>query len=161
MAKPPGSAETTITLFGGSDPLDRALSDQLGRRGCKTHFVTVPTGWLRSATHAIMRLDTDAGVDALKALAETDEPRSHVIAVCPEQTDPAESDRLRDMCRACGSHHDVSLIWHTPLDAGMPVNPAAATALAASVADEMVGHAPGGGPSFVARPVTLEVDPHQ
>ncbi|VXC55311.1 hypothetical protein [Aeromicrobium sp. 9AM] len=161
MAKPTGSTGTTVTLFGASDLLDEALSNQLGQRGCKTHFVTVPSGWLRSATHAIMRLDTTAGAAALEELAETPEPRSHVIAVCPEQIDPAESDRLREMCRACGSHHDVSLIWHTPLGADAPVNRAAATALAVSVADEMVGHSPGGGPSFVARPLTLEVDPHQ
>ncbi len=161
MAKPPGSTGTTVTLFGASDMLDHALSNQLEQRGCKTHFVTVPSGWLRSATHVILRLDTIAGAAALEQLAETQEPRSHVIAVCPEQSDPAESDRLREMCRACGSHHDVSLIWHTPLAAGTPVNRAAAAALAASVADEMVGHAPGGGPSFVARPVTLELDPHQ
>ena len=45
------------------------------------------------------------------------EPRSHVIAVGLEPADPAESDRVREMCRAAGSHHDVSLIWHPPLDA--------------------------------------------
>jgi hypothetical protein len=160
MAKPPGSAETTVTLFGASDPLDHALSMQLGQRGCRTHFVTVASGWLRSAQHAIMRLDTVAGAAALEELAATHEPRSHVIAVCPEPDDPAESDRLREMCRTCGSHHDVSLIWHTPLDAAAPANGAVATALAVSVADEMMDHWPGAAPSFVARPFTPEADSH-
>ena len=162
MTKPPGSTGTTVTLFGDSNAFDHALSDQLGRRGCKTHFVSVPTGWLRSATHAVMRLDTAAGADALKELAETPEPRSHVIAVCPESADASESDRVREMCRACGTHHDVSLIWHTPLAPDVPAaaEPVAevatraartTNALAQTVAAEMAEHSSVGPPAFVAR----------
>ncbi len=159
-----GSTGTTVTLFGDSDSLDHALGTQLERRGCRTHFVSVPTGWLRSATHAVMRLDTAAGADALKELAMTDQPLSHVIAVCPESVDSSESDRVRDMCRACGMHHDVSLIWHPPLDAevtppqGVPSESPATTALAAQVVDEMM-RTPAG-PSFVTRPFLTESDPH-
>jgi hypothetical protein len=160
----PGFTGTTVTLFGDGDPLDHALSDELGRRGCKTHHVSVPTGWLPSATHAIMRLDTVAGAEALEQLAHTRQPRSHVIAVCPQPTDAAESDRVSEMCRACGVRHDVSLIWHPPLDAS-PVPTAhsssettVATALATTVADEMVEHSSVGAPAFVTRPLNLE--PH-
>lgn len=160
-----GSTGTTVTLFGDSAPLDHALSDQLGQRGCKTHFVSVPTGWLRSATHAVMRLDTAAGVDALKELAETEQPRSHVIAVCPEPGTTAESDRVQDMCRACGMHHDVSLIWHPPLVGDVASEHPARTqvttrALAVSVADEMVEHPSVGRPAFVARPFVVEPEHH-
>jgi hypothetical protein len=158
MTNAPGSTGTTVTLFGDSDALDHALSAQLEQRGCKTHFVSVPTGWLLSATHVIMRLDTVAGADALKALAETQQPRSHVVAVCPESDDTSESDRLREMCRACGRHHDVSLIWHPPLEAHLAAprgalagTDLATNALAATVADEMVAHSSVGAPSFVAR----------
>ena len=155
---------TTVTLFGDSAPLDHALSDQLERRGCKTHFVSVPSGWLRSATHVIMRLDTAAGAEALEQLAATPHPRSHVIAVCPDPADASESDRVSEMCRACGVHHDVSLIWHPPLDTEVPARaglmpsntPAVTEALATTVADEMMEHASVGGPSFVARPFVLE-----
>jgi hypothetical protein len=163
----PGFTGTTVTLFGDGDPLDHALSDELSRRGCKTHHVSVPTGWIRSATHAIMRLDTEAGAEALEQLAHTRQPRSHVIAVCPQAVDAAESDRVSEMCRACGVRHDVSLIWHPPLDASPVSTPlsssdtAVAThALATTVADEMVEHLSVGAPAFVARPFLLERHPH-
>ncbi len=154
-----------MTVFGDADPLDRALSDQLSRRGVKTHSVSVPTGWLRSATHAIMRLDTVAGADALEALVETKEPRSHVIAVGLEPADPSESDRVREMCRSCGLHHDISLIWHPPLTSraapqGTASSVVATNALAATVADEVVEHASVGHPAFVTKAVRLEHDLH-
>ena len=172
MTQVPGSATTTVTLFGDNDALDHALSDQLGRRGCRTHFVSVPTGWLRSATHAIMRLDTDAGADALRQLAETPQPRSHVIAVCPEPVDSSESDRVREMCQACGVHHDISLIWHPRLETDMaaalarPADAVAAdakvatNALAVTVAAEMAEHSTVGKPSFVTRPFVVDSGPH-
>ena len=158
----PGSTGTTVTLFGGSDPLDHALSVHLDRRGCKTHSVTVATGWLQSATHAIMRLDTVAGAEAFKQLAGTPEPRSHVVAVCPEPDDAAESDRVRDLCRACGLHHDVALIWHPPLGANSTAAATArtTTALAETVADEMADHLAVGAPAFVTRPFTFDADDH-
>lgn len=163
MKNSPGSTETTVTLFGVSDALDHALGAQLEQRGCKTHVVSVPTGWLRSATHAVMRLDTAAGADALKALADTREPRSHVIAVCPDTGDVSESDRVRAMCRACGRHHDVSLIWHPPIVAAPPAPAEQAVvtqdALATTVADEMVEHSSVGRPAFVTRPLVLEAEP--
>ena len=90
MTIDPGFTRTTVTLFGSSDPLDQALSSQLDQRGCKTHSVTVATGWLQSVTHAIMRLDTVAGAEAFKQLADTPAPRSHVVAVCPETDDVAD-----------------------------------------------------------------------
>jgi hypothetical protein len=163
MNRAPGSTATTVTVFGDNDALDHALGDQLGLRGCRTHFVSVPTGWLRSAVHAVMRLDTAAGVAALEQLADTRQPRSHVIAVCPEPSDAAAADRLREMCRTCGRHHDLSLIWHPPLSpAGVPADKTAATAdaLAATVADEMVEHPTVGTPAFVSRPFELEPGLH-
>ena len=160
MTIPPDPTGTTVTLFGDNDALDHALSDQLSRRGVKTHAVSVPTGWLRSATHAIMRLDTVAGADALQSLVETTEPRSHVIAVGLEPADQSESDRVREMCRSCGTHHDVALIWHPPLtDRSAPQGaaPSVATtnAFAATVADEVVEHASVGQPAFVTKAVQL------
>lgn len=162
---PPGSTGTTVTLFGDADPLDRALSDQLSQRGVRTHSVSVPTGWLRSATHAVMRFDTVAGADALQSLVETTEPRSRVIAVGLEPTDPRESDRVREMCRSCGLHHEVSLIWHPPLPSGGASQGSAASmvatnALAATVADEVVEHAAVGHPTFVTKAVQLEDGRH-
>jgi hypothetical protein len=90
-----------------------------------------------------------------------------VIAVCPESADTSESDRVSEMCRACGMHHDVSLIWHPRLDADVaaPAGTSAAievttNALAETVADEMVEHSTVGQPSFVTRPFVPGSDPH-
>jgi hypothetical protein len=159
MGSAPGLAGTTVTIFGDSRPLDHALSEELNRRGCSTHYVSVPTGWLRSVTHAVVRLDTAAGAAAIKQLATTEQPRSHVVAVCAEPNDVSESERVNEMCRACGMHHDVSLIWHPalatvePPPALPPANAViAADALASTVADEMAERSMLEGPSFVARP---------
>lgn len=159
MAKAAGSTRTTITVFGDNNTLDHALGTELDRLGCRMHFVSVPTGWLRSAAHAVVRVDTAAGADALRELVETSQPRSHVVAVCPVMDDGADAERVRELCRACGLHHEVSLIWHPQLDAGRVDSSdatidakSAATALAASVADEMADHPDVGQPSFVTRP---------
>ncbi len=134
---------TTVTVFGNSDPLDRALNDELGRRGCNTHHVPVTTGWLRSASHAVVRVDSRSGATALQQLAERDVPRTHVVAVCSRSIDPADRDRVSALCRACGLSHDVSLIWHEP-------DPP--RELAETIADEVVQNVdPRLAPAFAAR----------
>jgi hypothetical protein len=45
-----------VTLFGGRESLDHAISQELGRRGCSVHHMSVPLGWLSSATYVIARL---------------------------------------------------------------------------------------------------------
>lgn len=116
--RPHGAAGSTmpgiVTLFGDNDALDHALSDELGRRGTRTHTVSVETGWLASATHAVVRIDTAAGALALRELTTGAQPPAHVVAVC-EISDDSTADRLRELCRQCGEHHDMSLIWHSPL----------------------------------------------
>ncbi|MGA8988127.1 hypothetical protein, partial [Aeromicrobium sp.] len=140
-------AGTTVTLFGDRDQLEDALSLELARRGCSTHSVTTQTGWLRSATHAVLRLDTPSGAAALAQLAETDQPRSHVVAVCSEKSDQNHTRRIVDLCRACGVRHDVSLIWHLApaTKAVRDVRSSNPTdALAAAISDEVTIHlAPG------------------
>ena len=108
-----GAATLTVTLFGDNDRIDHALSEELGRRGCRTHAVSVETGWLRSAENVICRLDTEAGQRALEGLAGRDQPRATVVAVCEKPTDEYALKRLHDLCEECGRHHDVSLIWHS------------------------------------------------
>lgn len=148
---------TTVTLFGDSDALDHALSDELGRRGCNTHVVTVPMGWLRSATHAVIRIDSRSGADALEGLAHTDHPPSHVIAVCPEQDAGTARERLDQVCQGCGTHHDVSLIRHPPLGPAAAGFDASGTglagALASTIADQITDHLEAG-PAFVEHPFT-------
>lgn len=141
---------TAVTVYGGNDPLDHALGVELGRRGCTTHHVSVVTGWLHSATHAIIRPDTASGVKAMQQLVEREVPPVHLIALRSESTDPAQSARVDDLCRACGSKHHLSVIWHRSLEAAMPTDGRAAlpepvdtTALAAAVADDLVeNHTP-------------------
>jgi hypothetical protein len=106
----------TVTLYGDRGELDSALSDELGRRGSMIHRITTPIGWLRSVTHAVIRIDTPVGEHALAQLAAQDLPATHVVAVCETPLDDAESARLSDLCRQCGDHHEVSLIWHPLFD---------------------------------------------
>ncbi len=138
LAAPIRSAVTmTVTLFGDNDRIDRALSSELGRRGCRTHAVSVDTGWLTSAAHVICRLDTVAGQRALEGLAGLDGPRTSVVAMCAKPTDERESQRVQDLCRRCGLDHDVSLIWHSALADDLDSEHPPVEHLAVSVVDEM------------------------
>jgi hypothetical protein len=128
------------TVFGAHDPLDAALSDELGRRGCSTHTVTTPMGWLTTVTHAIVRLDTRAGEQAMSDLTSRHIPAIHVVAVCATSNDAEAAARIDDLCRLCGDSHDVSMIWHAPF--GLPVSsldgtPVRASELASSIVDEV------------------------
>ena len=133
-------AGPTVTLFGNRDALDTALSDELGRRGCSTHAVTTPMGWLTSVTHAVVRLDTRAGEQAMSDLTSRQIPATHVVAVCATSDDRVAAARLDTLCRRCGDSHDVSMIWHAPF--GLPAGGldgalVRTSELAASIADHI------------------------
>ncbi|MCW2771370.1 MAG: hypothetical protein JWR27_2803 [Aeromicrobium sp.] len=137
-------AGANVTLYGERDVLDVALSQELGRRGCSTHAVSTPLGWLRSAKYAVLRLTTPSGDLALRELTDQDEPPTHVVAVCEKPVDNGDASRIEELCRQCGQHHDVTLIWHQPMDrfsAADTLNgptPAPTPAdLAATIADEI------------------------
>ncbi len=132
-----GAATLTVTLFGDNGRIDHALSDELGRRGCRTHAVSVETGWLTSAENVICRLDTKAGQRALEGLAGRDRPRATVIAVCEQPTDANATKRLHDLCEECGRHHDVSLIWHSSVADASASGLPPLEQLAVSVVDEV------------------------
>jgi hypothetical protein len=130
----------TVTVFGAHDLVDAALSDELGRRGCSTHSVTVPTGWLNSVTHAVIRLDTPAGERAIEELTGQQTKATHVVAVCATRDD-ATSARLDQLCQDAGKLHDISVIWYPPLelaldDDGLNVVVAPAE-LAVTIVDEI------------------------
>ena len=72
----------TITLFGDNDRIDHALSEELGRRGCRTHAVSVDTGWLTSAAERHLPARHRGGQRALEGLAGRDRPHATVIAIC-------------------------------------------------------------------------------
>lgn len=148
----------TVTVFGDRDLLDVALSTELGRRGCSTHAVTTPTGWLTSSTNAIIRLDTASGEHAMNDLVRRQMPATHVVAVCATSDDAEVVARLDLLSRQCGDRHDVSLIWHAPLgmklaEDGAPV--LRPSELAASIVDE-IGHQQAwtSAPSFTAQTFT-------
>lgn len=133
-------AGPTVTLFGNRDMLDTALSDELGRRGCSTHVVTTPMGWLTSVTNAVVRLDTPTGERAMADLTSREVPATHVVAVCATSDDEVFVARLDDLCRQCGDQHDVSVIWHSPF--GLPTEGLdgavlRASDLATTIADEI------------------------
>lgn len=105
-----------VTVFGDHDALDAALNDELGRRGRNTHTISTPLGWITSVTHAVLRLNTETGVQALRELASRESPPSQIVAVCERSSDDLSSARVADLCRQCGEHHDVTLIWHEPFE---------------------------------------------
>lgn len=143
----------TVTLFGDRDALEDALGDELGRRGCSIHSVTIPMGWLSTVTHAVVRLETPTGEQALTDLTSRDVPAAHVVAVYGTDLDGDTSARLDELCRTAGEHHAVSVIRHAPLgppvqDAPFDLTPAE---LAGDIADEIARG--GASPSFVSRTV--------
>lgn len=146
----------TVTTFGDHDVIDHALTDELERRGCRTHTVSIETGWLSSTTHAVIRLDTAAGASALAGLTSLVGQGAHVVVICQEPGDARDSERLRRLCEECGSTHHVSLIWHDSVDsfeahAADGVD-APARRLAVAVVDELSGRLdPAVRPSFSAR----------
>ncbi|MCW2801731.1 MAG: hypothetical protein JWQ70_3203 [Aeromicrobium sp.] len=108
--------DLTVTLFGDADAIDQAISEELGRRGCRTHSISMETGWLASTTNAIVRIDTPAGASALEALSSANGRSVHVVAICQGLEDSELSGRLRHLCEECSTSHEVSLIWHAPME---------------------------------------------
>src|SRR4051812_43193161 len=105
----------TVTLFGDHDALDQAISEELERRGCRSHSVSVQSGWLPSASSVIVRIDTAAGASAVEGLTSADGPRVHLVATCADPAEPLGTERLRRLCEECAATHDVSLIRHPRL----------------------------------------------
>ncbi len=105
-----------VTVFGDHDALDAALSDELDRRGRSTHTISTPMGWLTSVTHAVIRLNTLTGEQALQDLASRDVPATQVVAVCELPRDGATTARVDELCRRCCENHEISLIWHAPFE---------------------------------------------
>ena len=150
-----GTVDSTVTLFGDNGQIDLALSQELGRRGCRTHAVSVVTGWLPSAQHVVCRLDTLSGQRALEGLAGRSRPRANIVAVCERPADPYARQRLSDLCEECGHDHDVSLIWHSPVAGSHNTDNPPLEQLAVSVADEMSAKVGGRGSAFSSRFVDL------
>lgn len=143
-----GSRETvldagalTVTLFGNNDDLDTALRNELGQRGCRTHSVSVRSGWLATTTHAIVRAETEAGSSALHGLAEGTQPLAHVVVICEAPLPTRETAQVEDLCRTCGLRHDTELLWHRNVDDPLAGSGNSAERLASTVADALESHA--------------------
>src|SRR5690606_5808448 len=111
-------------------------------RGGRTHTVSTASGWFSSVTCAVVRLDSAAGAIALRELMVGSAAPTRVIAIGQEAQDPTVKDQLSELCRRCGAHHEVSLMWYPPMNdvgAGSPADAdgVPAAELAATVADEV------------------------
>lgn len=135
-----------VTLFGDRDALDTALSEEFGRRGCSTHTVTIPVGWLTTVSYAVVRVGTRSGTEALAGLLEQDDPCTRVVAVCESSEDDADAlAAVQSLCRRCSDHHQIALIVHAPLEATLaevtdllaPTNAQDTDHLARTIADRM------------------------
>lgn len=110
------SGGPAVTLFGNRDELDQALGREFERRGCSTHLITVTMGWLRSTTHAVLRLGTSTGDQALRDLVTADATSAHVVAVCERNND---AQRTIDVEAAWNEHrgqHEGAVLWYDPDD---------------------------------------------
>jgi hypothetical protein len=152
----------TVTLFGDHDAIGQAISEELERRGCRTHAVSIETGWLSSSTNAIVRLDTAAGASALEGLTDGDGSGAHIVATCVDPDEGPDSERLRHLCEECSASHEVSLICHEPIAATAPgaleINGADPHVrhLAIAVVDEVTEQTQGAGsPSFSTRSIAV------
>lgn len=148
----------TVTLFGDRDALDQAISDELERRGCRIHSVSVESGWLASTTNAVVRLDSAAGASALRGLTAASGPGVHLVATCAEPPATLDAARLRHLCEECGASHDVSLIRHgaivTAPESAADVPELPVRALAVAVVDEITEQTAGSAePSFSTRAI--------
>lgn len=123
----------TVTLFGDRDELDRAIGDELARRGCSTHIITVTMGWLPSTSHAVFRLGTQTGDRAMLDLAATTAETTRIVAVCEQGPDAARVQQITATWSANSHRHPASLIWHEPFDPLRSKVPA----LASQIADEI------------------------
>lgn len=146
----------TVTLFGDRDPLDTALLEALALQGFSTHAITTSVGWLGSVRRAVVRLDTATGLSAMRDLSSREAPAAWIVAVCGTADAEATHD-LDDLCRRCGDHHDVQLLWHPPLvqlplGQTVPADAMTSVRLAASVA-EAVGETSlaASSPAFASR----------
>lgn len=123
----------TVTLFGESDELDDALGEELDRRGCSTHIITVPIGWLPSTSHAIFRLGTSIGDQAMLDLAHTTAETTRIVAVCESSADLDRNERVQASWATNSQGRPGLLMWHEPFDVLRSVVPQ----LACEIADQI------------------------
>lgn len=106
----------TVTLFGERDELDEAIGDELARRGCSTHVITVTMDWLPSTTHAIFRLGTPTGDQAMLDLAATAAETTRIAAVCESSSDATRTEAIQAAWVTSSQGHLAALVWHEPFD---------------------------------------------
>lgn len=108
-----------VTIFGDGSSIDQDLAQQLVNRGAETTIVTVPIGWPDAVKFAVARVDTPAGEDALRDLANHELAAARVICTCenPQTLDSARE--IRSICVECSDQNLISLLWHPHVGASM------------------------------------------
>lgn len=109
-----------VTIFGDGSPVDQDLAQQLISRGAETAIVTVPIGWPDDVKFAIARVDTTAGVDALRDLAHHELAAARVICTCENPQSLESARAIRTICVDCSTQNLITLLWHPPVGASMP-----------------------------------------
>jgi hypothetical protein len=97
--------------------MDHALAAVFDRHGSRTHVVTTPTGWLSTSDLVVARLDTPAGVVALRDLAHQESRSVRIVCTCQDPGSVATAEDLAAVCSQCGDRHHVTLLWHPPVAA--------------------------------------------
>ncbi|MBC7592824.1 MAG: hypothetical protein H7288_02600 [Kineosporiaceae bacterium] len=138
-------------IFGDGSLLDDNLVEQLGNRGTKASVITVPVGWPNGVELAIVRLDTEAGEDALRDLATQELPATRAICTRQNPQSLNVARAIRDACVECSDRNLVTLLWHPAVGMASPdIRP---DDLAFVVVRELVNF---GRPHFLEQSVVLD-----
>ncbi|MGZ5368191.1 hypothetical protein [Aeromicrobium sp.] len=115
--EPDEAGPAMVTIFGDGQEMDSALAAVFDRYGSRSHVVTTPTGWLRTSDLVVARLDTPAGVVALRDLANQETRSARIVCICQDPGSVATAEDLAMLCSQCGDRHHVTLLWHPPVAA--------------------------------------------
>lgn len=139
------------TIFGDGSPIDDNLVEELGSRGTDASIITTPVGWPSGVELAIVRLDTEAGEDALRDLATQDLPATRAICIRHHPQSVEAARAIRDTCVECSDRNLITLLWHPALGTASPdIRP---DDLAFVIARELVNF---GRPHFLEQSVVLD-----
>lgn len=102
----------TVTIFADHGPLVTRIGDELLARGASTHTVSVESGWLESASRAVVDMDSQAGRSAARDLCDRPAVPTRVVALLPEGMDID----TEDLCDKCRDRHDLVVLSASQTD---------------------------------------------
>lgn len=106
---------STVTIFADYGPLVNEIADEIRARGAATHTISVEAGWIDSVSHALLVLDSAAGMSAVRALCRMSGTSAHVVALITEDSAVDAVDAV-DLCDWCSEGHDLVMLRESEID---------------------------------------------